>query len=294
MPSLSSITKFRGSSNIIFESIEDVNIALNAGIKFSKLEKIPVANDGTTPFTHDQSFGGNKATDLGQPVLPTDAASKGYVDSIFNGCEQPVDYMVHYLKQTTGSPSGISAILNEICINTIDNNYYIFDGSAWGAPIALSSSNRFIFGISGIDSSGSSGVNVKDNKIYEYNGMFILSYYPHNGCVILIKESSKDCVENSGWIYDADNYIWVQVSSNASSIIAGHGLIKDINTFHLSVDDKYFYFNSSDELSLKNYSIGENKLKVGTGTNQINTDSIPEGSVNKYFPLIVDCGSWSP
>ncbi len=47
-----------------------------------------IRSDGATPFTGDQSMGGHKITDLGEPTDNSDAATKLYVDTAVSGSEE--------------------------------------------------------------------------------------------------------------------------------------------------------------------------------------------------------------
>ncbi len=274
-------TKFRGDISILEKTLRDDNVADDAGIKLYKLEKCVIAADGTCHFENDQSFGGHRATNGGEPVLPDDFATKSYVDAVVSGCEQPADYIFHYLKQTTGPPTG-TAIENEMCLNSIDNQYYIFSGGSWGPPLNLIIGDKLIFALSGSDTSGLSGTYTKTNKIYIFSTV-IESYFAHNGCVILVRNQSYHCGSNSGWIYDQIENNWTAISGSGSTFLYGHGLQKVIDTLNVIVDSSVFEFNSSDELALKDDSISTDHLKLGLGGGELNTDVIPEGSVNKFM-----------
>jgi len=278
------VTKFRGDLNIVEETIRDKNIALSAGISFTKLEKIPIAADGTIPFTSNLSMGGYKITDLGSPIAPSDAVTKAFVEAMFQGNEQPADHMFHYLKQTPGAPSG-TATDYEICLHMLENTYYIYSGGVWGSPQTLNNGDRFVFGLNGSDITGNSGEHNYDNKVYEYNGTFLESHLPIGGTLVLIRYSSYNCDSDSGWVYDDKASHWIQISSSggSSTILAGDGLVKNVNVLNVLVDANFFHFNSQNKITINDDSIGSSKLKFGTNADEINSDTIPEGSINKYF-----------
>jgi hypothetical protein len=70
-------------------ALEIVNndIGASAAIASSKLADGAnfIKKDGSVAFTTDQSFGGNKITNVGTPTSNTDAATKAYVDSVAQG-----------------------------------------------------------------------------------------------------------------------------------------------------------------------------------------------------------------
>ena len=68
-------------------SIINSDIDASAAIASSKLADGAnfVKKDGSIAFTADQSFGGNKVTNIGTPTSNSDAATKAYVDSVAQG-----------------------------------------------------------------------------------------------------------------------------------------------------------------------------------------------------------------
>ncbi len=276
-------TRFRGDVSIREETIDDGNIALNAGIKLSKLEKTVIAADGSSAFTGNQSFGGFKIINLGNPSLPDDAATKSYVDAMITGCEHPIDYVIHYLKDSTGAPSG-SAIDHEICLNTEDGEYYKYLSGNWGSPITLINGNRFIFALNGSNTTGTNGIYTKTDKIYEFTGGTVGEYFANYGCVVLIRNSSYNVSSDSGWVYDGDKSKWIQMSGGgASGVSAGDGLERIIDTLNVLVNPDEFNFNGSNEISLKIGGVRASRIKFGTGTDEVSTDNIPEGAAHLFL-----------
>lgn len=68
-------------------NIVNSDIDASAAIASSKLADGAnfIKKDGSVAFTADQSFGGNKVTNIGTPTSNTDAATKAYVDSVAQG-----------------------------------------------------------------------------------------------------------------------------------------------------------------------------------------------------------------
>lgn len=80
-----SITKIRGNTQIMDDSITNAQIKSDAAIALSKLAEPVIQADGGQDFSGDQSMAGFKLTNLGSPSTSTDAATKGYVDSAVTG-----------------------------------------------------------------------------------------------------------------------------------------------------------------------------------------------------------------
>jgi hypothetical protein len=78
-------TQIRGNTQVIAASLVDAQVSATAAIQLSKLAKVPVTPDGATAFTASQSMGSNKLTNLLDPTVATDAATKNYVDNVAQG-----------------------------------------------------------------------------------------------------------------------------------------------------------------------------------------------------------------
>lgn len=80
------ITKIK-KSQLDSLNITNADIDNSAAIASTKLADGAnfIKKDGSVAFTADQSFGGNKITNIGTPTSNTDAATKAYVDSVAQG-----------------------------------------------------------------------------------------------------------------------------------------------------------------------------------------------------------------
>lgn len=79
------ITQIRGNTQIKAGTITDAEIAAAAGIALSKLAEAVIQADGGQAFTANQSMGSNKLTNVAEPTVSTDAATKNYVDTAVTG-----------------------------------------------------------------------------------------------------------------------------------------------------------------------------------------------------------------
>lgn len=99
-----------------------------------------IKKDGSVAFTGDQSMGGNQLTNVGAPSASTDAATKGYVDSVAEGLKPKAAARL----ASTGnlSLSGLSAIdgVTPVANDRIlvkdqtdaeDNGIYVAAAGAW-------------------------------------------------------------------------------------------------------------------------------------------------------------------
>jgi hypothetical protein len=101
-------TQVRGNTQIQAGTIADAQIATGAAIQLSKLAKVPITPDGATAFTAAQSMGSNKLTNLIDPTVATDAATKNYVDNVAQGLSPKTS--VRVLAATNITLSGTQTI----------------------------------------------------------------------------------------------------------------------------------------------------------------------------------------
>lgn len=142
------ITKIRGNTQIIADTITNTEINSAAAIATSKLADAAnfILRGGSVPFTADQSIGGFKLTNLGTPTAGTDAANKNYVDTLVNG----LDWKASVRAATTANGTLATAFANGQVIDGVtlatgdrillknqttgaDNGIYVVAAS--GAPV---------------------------------------------------------------------------------------------------------------------------------------------------------------
>jgi len=256
-------TKIRGTTQIIDASIKDAQIASDAAIALSKLAEAVLQADGGQTLTGDWDIGGtHKITNMPSPTASSDAATKSYVDSKVSGLswQDPVIKMIHYVKNTTGAPSG-TATDDEYCLNTYDQKIYHYS-SGWDSGSDTSTGDRYLFGIDGSDTSGNSGTYTADNKIYEDNGSSIDSEDPEANWTLLIEDASYQVPSDTQWTYNDDNLEWVQISG-AGQIVAGAGLSKTGNTINVGAQDNGGINVNTDDIGI---NTDDSTLEVTSGS----------------------------
>lgn len=97
-----------------------------------------ILKDGTVAFTGDQSMGGNQITNLGAPVLGTDAVTKDYADALVGTTTGWTDSGASYLyggtQTITATGVDLTGILGPMDKIQLDNNgtvkyFYVVDVS---------------------------------------------------------------------------------------------------------------------------------------------------------------------
>lgn len=79
------LTKIRGNTQIMDDTIVNAQIKSDAGIALSKLASAVIQPDGSVAFAANQSMGNNRVVSVANPTDAQDAATKAYVDSVASG-----------------------------------------------------------------------------------------------------------------------------------------------------------------------------------------------------------------
>lgn len=156
---------------------------------------------------------------LASPSAGTDAVNKDFVTDLINGLEwqDPVNYNINYVKTGAGAPTG-TATSGERCLNTNEKKLYTYT-TGWDAGVACVTGNRYIFKISGTDTSGNSGTYTKDDKIRTYNGSTFIEYIAVEGAATWVED-------NDDGQYNFNGTNWVKFGStvnheNLSGLLGG-------------------------------------------------------------------------
>lgn len=135
------ITKIK-KSQLDALTIVNADIDASAAIASSKLADGTnfTKKDGSVAFTADQSFGGNKVTNIGTPTSNSDAATKAYVDSVAQGLS--VKTAVRVATTANITLSGVQTIDGVLLVagdrvlvknqsTTTENGVYDASGGSW-------------------------------------------------------------------------------------------------------------------------------------------------------------------
>jgi len=215
---------------------------------------------GIKTFTSDIDMDGNQVTDLGTPVDPADAATKGYVDSLAEGLKP---------KQAVRA-----ATLADIDLSTDLENGDIIDG------ITLATGDRVL---------------VKDQTAQEDNGIYIVSASGPasrstdfdsltpideiNGAYTFVREGTQQgigfVVSDQVTTLGVDPIIFVYFNSIAG-LIGGDGITFSGNTISVDHDGEGLTF-VSNQLALELDGSTLSKSASGLKVNQITNTEISAG-----------------
>jgi len=193
--------------------------------------------------------------------------------------EKPIDYVIHYLKSTSGVPSGGGAI-DEYCLNIIDNVLYSYDGGSWnGTPLTIN--QRFCFCGNGITGSGN-GSNIPDQYLYDFDGINCSSKQAPDGIVVLIKKKSLDFSKESLITYDKTHNNWIKSSTSSSSTTDEDiddrvaNLLQEGEAIDLSYNDALNTLTVSCELA----ESGNSSVNKGVASFNSDSFSVTSGHVD--------------
>lgn len=178
------LSKIHGERQIQDTTIKNQQIATDAAIALSKLEKSVVPADGTVPFAANQSMGNNRITSLAAPVADSDAATKGYVDGLANG----VDWKASVRVATTTSGTLATSFTNG---STIDG-------------VVLATGNRILI---------KNQTTASENGIYTVNASGAptratdadVNAEVTSGLAVFVEEGTSN--QNTGWMLITDGSI---------------------------------------------------------------------------------------
>lgn len=82
---------------------------------------------------------------------------------------------IHYVKSTSGAPTGTAAVDNEFCLNTFESNLYLKYSGTWykiesSHPSAVRKGMRYVHTKTGADTTGAAGSHVATNRVFVKEG----------------------------------------------------------------------------------------------------------------------------
>ncbi len=258
-------TQIDGSRQIRDGTIKDAQIASDAAINVTKLNKSVIAADGTQAFTADQSAGNHKITNLLDPTSSQDAATKAYVDATAQGLDVKASVKV----ATVASGALATAFANG---QTVDG--YVLQT---GDRILIK--NQSTGSENGIYTVNASGTPTRATDA-DTNGKV------SPGLFTFVEQGSTNA--DSGWILTNDGAITVgttalvfQQFSGAGQITGGAGLTKTGNQLDVVAGDASLVVNA-DELHVQ-LADGTIELTAG-GLRAGSTVQKTTGFVNRETP----------
>lgn len=212
-----------------FDSATVTSKFASASIALDRLAETVIQADGGQAFTADQSMGGFKITNLGTPSGATDAATKGYVDSIASGLDLKAS-----VRAATTAPLAANTRTGNVLTANANGALATIDG------VALTLNDRVL---------------VKDEATGANNGIYYVSALGDGsnpwtltrttdadenaevtaGLFTFVEEGTTNA--DSGWVLTTNDPITVNTTalafsqfSGAGQVIAGNGLTKTGNT----------------------------------------------------------------
>lgn len=243
------ITKIRGNTQIMADTITNAEINAGAAIALSKLAEDVVQADGGQAFTGNQSMGSNRLVSVADPTSAQDAATKAYVDSVASGLD--VKDSVRVATTTNGA------------LTTAYANGSTVDG------ITLATGDRIL---------------VKDQTTGSENGIYTVnaSGAPTRatdadtddevtaGMFFFVEEGTANA--DSGWVLNNDGTITVGTTaltfsqfSGAGQITAGAGMTKSSDTLDVVSGNGGIVVNADDitlTLDGSTLAVGASGLKL--------------------------------
>jgi hypothetical protein len=264
------ITKIKKSQ---IDSLDIVNADIDASAAIASSKLADGANfvkkDGSVSFTANQSFGGNKATNVADPVSATDAANKQYVDSIAQG-----------LSVKTAVQVATTANITLSGIQTIDG-------------VSLSAGNRVLV---------KNQTNTTENGVYDVSaGAWSRSSDSDTG-VELVNAfyfvTLGSTLQATGWTQSTPGPITIGTTaivfnqfSGAADYQAGNGLTKSGLTFNVGTASASRIVVNADDIDLATTGVVagtynrftvDNYGRITTATAGT-TDNLVEGTTNLFF-----------
>ena len=223
--------------------------------------------------TADVSFNGYKVTNLGTPVADTDAANKGYVDSVAQG----LDTKASVVAATTTNGTFATAFANG----------QVVDG------VTLATGNRILIknqtdqttnGIYVVAASGAPSRSTDMDLGSEFPSAYVFVEQGTNNA-----DTGWVCTNNSPVTLGSTNIVWAQFSG-AGTYLAGDGLTLTGNTFAvgagtgITVAADTVAIDSAVVVSKYAVSIGDGTATSYTVTHNLNTKDVTVAVYDNLAP----------
>lgn len=233
--------------------------------------------------TNGISVENNRISNVAAPTASGDAANKSYVDAIAQG--------IHAHEATRAATTTTLAIHSGATV-TYNNGT-----SGVGAFLAFTAGT--LDSVDGVALITDDRVLVKNEVNAAHNGIYVWDSATRltratdldepvellGGDFFFNTEGTTNgqngYVISTGITSFGDSDINFIQFSGAGQIDAGDGLSKTGNTLSVNVGSGLTI--TSDTIKIPTNGIDDTMIDWGTGTNQVNTDDVPEGTTNKYY-----------
>lgn len=270
-------TQIRGYKQIKEGTIYDAQFAINAALSLSKFAGTIIEADGGQAFIANQSMGGFRLTNLGEPVSVGDVTSKTYVDRVAVGLRDYKDSVRVATTSPVGNLSSVSVLMDGVVLVEGDR-VLVKDGASANGVEAISDARNGIYRVGPVNSGVAALVRTTDtNDSTEVtSGMYT---YVSEGEVNL--RSLWILTTADPIVLDTTNLTFVQFGS--AQIVSGAGLTRsgDILSVVAAAGGAIVVNADSVEVSVDNSSVavlGNNLAIKNGGITEIKLASSIAGS----------------
>lgn len=210
-----------------------------AGIEFSKLEKIPLAIDGTNGMLADLNVGGFRAINMAAPLAPSDGVNLATLETRLAGLDVQGD------------------VLDNQIDNTLDPGAAPSDGDRY--IITDAGNLNANFGTINTDLLGNAAT-LENNDIVQYfssQGKFVVAYD------VSAKGSGALAWNRAEGYWERWNGTTWDEFGGLAGVTTGDALSKSGNVVNVNVDNTTIGVNGSDELEL--VALGANQIYMSIG-----------------------------
>ena len=269
------------NDGFVFEAIGTPNAVFAVHLIDSELGTPVSYLDIST--TNGLSVENNRISNVAAPTASGDATNKSYVDAIAQG--------IHAHEATRAATTTTLAIHSGATVT--------YNNGTAGVGAFLAFTSGTLDSVDGVTLITDDRVLVKNETNAAHNGIYVWDSATRLTRATDLDESVEllggDFFFNTEGTTNAQNGYVISTGitsfgdsdinfiqfSGAGQINAGDGLSKSGNTLSVNVGSGLTI--TSDTIEIPTNGIDDTMIDWGTGTNQVNTDDVPEGTTNKFY-----------